>query len=584
MSRLSELSARLRALDGRGYKAYRSVEGAYSAEGFTLIIDRAQGDPYADPSRLRARLDTSQAALPDWTISSKHRRVATADYLNRVLYQALRRRSRPRGSGTSGELRILEPGQQVLERASMIVTEDGAIEARFRAGLPARGRRIDGPAADELLTHEVVPAIREALPFPALDSAALRRHVETLEDAAELRAALEPNGLVAFIAEGAVLPRRSGLDDRPLERDRAVPFRPPEALRNTLETPNSGPITGLGIPEGVTLIVGGGFHGKSTLLRAIEHGVYDHIPGDGRERVVARSDLVKVRAEDGRSIAGTDISAYIGNLPGGADTRRMRTSNASGSTSQAAAIAEALEVGAGGLLIDEDTSATNFLIRDARMQRLIETEAEPITPLIDHVRSMAANGISTILVVGGSGDYFDVADTVIAMRDYTPTIVTDEARAIAAQFPTARTPEAAAWRPPARRVPLPASLDPARGHKPVAIKAWGEDRLMYGTGEIDLRAVEQIVERAQTRAMAEAIAQARGREIDGVRDLADALRAILDRIDREGIDTIQPETTPYGEYTVFRIHELAALLNRIRSLEVIAEADSAPDSLPASNR
>ena len=571
MQTLRDLSERIRRLNGRGYKAYRTLEGSYQADRFTLRIDRAQGDPFAEPSRLRATVSPAEARLPEWAHSTGLRRIATADFLNRVFHRALERRSRSRGSGRSGELRILRPGQQVLERTSLLVEPNGTVEARFRAGLPARGRTIDARAADELLTRDVIAAVHEALLAESLPIAPLRAHVETVEDAAALRAELEPRGLVAFIADGAILPRRSGVDDRPLPAEQARPFVAPERLRVTIETPNTGPITGMGIPEGVTLIVGGGYHGKSTLLRAIEQGIHDHIPGDGRERVVSRSDAVKVRAEDGRSIAGTDISAFIGWLPGGQDTARMRTANASGSTSQAAAIAEALEVGARCLLLDEDTSATNFLIRDARMQRLIADRDEPITPLIDRVRPLAReHGVSTILVVGGSGDYFDVADTVIAMRNFEPEDVTERARAIAAAHPTERLPEGGTWRPPARRIPLPASIDPAHGRKPVAIKTYTRDRIAFGRTEVDLRAIEQIVEEAQTRAIAETIVWARGRQIDGNDDIASALRSIMQVLENDGLDAIQPDTTPIGEFAAFRIHELAAFLNRIRTLETRA--------------
>src|SRR5690625_3089664 len=269
MKTLRDLSERIRRLDGRGYKAYRSLEGTYQTDRFTLRIDRAQGDPFAEPSRLRATVGPAEAQLPDWAYSTRLRRTATADFINRIFHVALERRSRSRGSGRSGELRILRPGQQVLERTSLLVGADGTVEARFRAGLPARGRRIDARAAEELLTLDVIAAIHEALLAETLPIDALQQHVETVEDAAALRAELEPRGLVAFIADGAILPRRSGVDDRPLPTDRARPFRAPEELRVTITTPNAGPITGMGIPEGVTLIVGGGYHGKSTLLRAI---------------------------------------------------------------------------------------------------------------------------------------------------------------------------------------------------------------------------------------------------------------------------------------------------------------------------
>ena len=561
MPSLSALADTLRGLDGRGYKSYKAIAGRYDAGAFELLIDHVQGDPFAEASRLRALVPPASAQLPDWAITNAARIAATADFLNRALHDALHDAGRRRGSGRSGELSVLRPGQEVLVRTSVTVTPDGAVEARFRAGLPANGRSIRGHDAADMLTRDVVSAVHAALFFPALDAAALRRQVETVEDARALRDQLDDHGLVAFVADDARLPRRTGIDDRPLEGD-VTPFTAPDSLSVTLHAPNAGAITGLGIPRGVTLIVGGGFHGKSTLLRAIERGVYDHIPDDGRERVVTAATAVKVRAEDGRAVAGTDIANFIGRIPGGADTRDFVTGNASGSTSQAAAIVEAIEVGARVLLLDEDTSATNFMIRDARMQALIADEHEPITPFIDRARHLAdVQGISTVVVVGGSGDYFDIADTVIAMRDYRPANVTADAKRIADRRPTLRHAEGGDWRPIRVRSPDPDSIDPRRGHRDVEVKARTEQRVMFGEQEVELSAVEQLVEPAQARAIALALAYARSRWTAGP-TLHDALRDIMSIAARDGLDAFQEHLT--GDLAAFRIFELTAFLNRVR--------------------
>jgi predicted ABC-class ATPase len=560
---LAELARALQRVDGRGYKAYKEIAGRYAAAGFVLAIDHVQGDPFAEPSRLRVFVRGDDARLPADAFRTHERRIAAADYLNRVLAAALRARSRERGSGRSGELRMLQPGQQVLQRAALHVDERGGIEARFRAGLPARGRTALGREAEALLLGDVPDAVRASLLAGAHDESALLAHVQTVIDARTLRAQLAARGLVAFVADGAHLPRRSGIDDRPLDAAETTAFSSPATLRVTLRDAAGADVAGMGIPAGVTLIVGGGYHGKSTLLRAIERGVYDHIPGDGRERVVTRADAVKVRAEDGRAVAGTDISNFIGTLPGGRGTGAFHTANASGSTSQAASIIEALEVGARCLLLDEDTSATNFMIRDARMQALIAREHEPITPFIDRARQLAdGHDVSTIVVVGGAGDYFDVADTVIAMRDYGPAEVTADARRIAAELPTARRAEGGEWRAIAPRVPLAGSLDPSRGRRSVHVRAHTEERALFGSGEVELSAVEQLVETAQTRAIAQALAAARGSWIDDRRLLPEALAAIMRELEQHGLDAFQRE--PAGELAAFRIYELAAFVNRVR--------------------
>ena len=199
-----------------------------------------------------------------------------------------------------------------------------------------------------------------------------------------------------------------------------------------LPTIHHGLIKGMGLPKGVSLIVGGGYHGKSTLLKAIEKGVYNHIRGDGREWVISSNNTVKIRAEDGRRIEKVDIKYFIDNLPGGEDTRQFSSVNASGSTSQAANIMEAIEIGSDLLLMDEDTSATNFMIRDAKMQALVAKEKEPITPFIDRIRSLyEKHEISTILVIGGAGDYLDVADQVVMLDAYQVYDVSARAKEVA---------------------------------------------------------------------------------------------------------------------------------------------------------
>lgn len=561
-----ELRRALEALDGRGYRDYKAIAGRYGFDGFELVIDHVQGDPFADPSRMRAIVPAEVADIPEDLVATPARRTAVADFLNRAFHGALAERSRDRGSGKSGGLSILRPRQEVLRRTSLLVRETGEVEARFRAGLPARGRTILGREAAAMLCDDLPAAVAAGLRAPAAGLEALRTHVEVVEDARALRAQLTPRGLVAFVADGAALPRRSGISDAPLPAADVVPFRSPDSLRVVLQAPHAGAVAGMGIPEGVTLLVGGGFHGKSTLLRALERGVYDHLPGDGRERVVAVASAVKVRAEDGRRVAGTDISNFITNLPGGQDTRHFRTENASGSTSQAAAIAEAMEVGATCLLLDEDTSATNFLIRDARVQALIRSEHEPITPFIDRVRNIRSEmGISIVLVVGGAGDYFDVADTVIAMRDYLPWDATAEARAVVARYPSRRVAEAAPWAPLAPRVPLPGSIDASRGRRRVEVKAREAERVVFGEEEIRLEAVEQLVEAAQTRAVARALVWGRERAIDGTRSVREALETLLRQLEADGLDAVDDRIV--GDYAEFRVFELNAALSRLRSVE-----------------
>jgi len=477
-----------------------------------------------------------------------------------------RRLSRPRGTGHSGQIRMAPVGQQMLLRTAVRLSAQG-VEARFTVGLPAAGRRILAREAIALLLEDVPRVVRQSLRYAALDTEALWTYARVAEDADALREQLTARGLVAFLADGSLLPRRSGVDDRPLLE--GVRLQSPPSLRVTLRAPHAGEIPGLGIPEGVTLIVGGGFHGKSTLLRALAYGVYNHKPGDGRERVVSHPDTVVIRAEDGRYIAGVDISAFIGTLPGGRTTTFFSTENASGSTSQAANIMEALEAGARVLLIDEDTAATNFMIRDRRMQALIHKDKEPITPFIDRVRQLyTERGVSTVLVIGGSGDYLDVADTVILMDEYRPYDVTARAREVAAQFPTGRLPEAEGPIPQPRRVPDPKSLNPYKGRK-LVVKPLGRRELQWGLQRIDLSAVGPLVEVGQLRALGLALVYARQRYMDGQRSWAEILAQVMEDIAREGLEVLGVRAYPEGDLSAFTPWLLSAALNRLRTLRIV---------------
>ena len=570
MNDIHRLEDLLHRIHNRPYPAYRDIGGSWQMANCTLHMDRIQGDPYAAPSRLRVTVPHDEAAFPAWCSDSPTRIVGLCDYLSRAFVAAIAAVNPARvGSGKSGIIAMEAPGQEILARTSVVWRAD-CVEARFRLGLPAQGRRVLGQEAAALLLDDVPAIVNRSLYFADLNGARLRRHLESLEDQQAARAALAQRDLVAFVADGAVLPRRSGVDPRPMSGV-VVPFRAPDELAVQLDLPHAGPVRGMGIPVGVTLIVGGGYHGKSTLLRALELGVWDHLPGDGRELVVCRGDAVKIRAEDGRRVQAVDISPFIDNLPFGRDTRSFCTDDASGSTSQAAAIIEALEVGAGVLLLDEDTSATNFMIRDHRMQALVAKSGEPITPFIDRVQQLRAErGVSTVLVVGGAGDYFDVADTVILMRDYLPQDVTRAAKDIATRFAGQRTVEASGpFGPPTPRYVDPASLDPSVGRRQVKVRADGVDGLRFGGEAIDLDAVEQLVATAQTRLVAEAMLWLRANAFGPDVNLAKALDALDVALAQEGLDLLAGGRD--GGLALARRFEVAAALNRLRGMSAKTE-------------
>jgi predicted ABC-class ATPase len=558
---LHRLQATLDRLDRKGYGAYKDLSGTYDFGGFTMFIDRVQRDPFAPPSLVR--LCTKENRFDPELFENPVRRIAFEDFLTREVEGAIRRVVRGnRGSGGSGRVEIQRASQIVLPRTSMVVAPEH-VEARMAVGLPARGRTVDARAAQAVLLQELPEVVRCALTPGGVDLNRARLHVETAEDADYLRRQLPDLGLVAFVADGSVLPRESGASDRPLKRG-AVPLEGPEELRVSVKLPNRGEVTGMGVPEGVTLVAGGGFHGKSTLLSAFSWGVYDHVPGDGREYVVTRPDAVKIRAEDGRSVAGVDISAMIGELPGGRSTQNFSTPNASGSTSQAANIAEALEVGTSLLLVDEDTSATNFMIRDERMRELVRKE--PISPFIDLVRPLhRILGVSTVVVVGGVGDYLDVADRVILMEDYEPSEVTPRAREVTSKFPPRAPLRDKEMRPPKIRRVRASSIDLRRGRRETA-RGRGPHTIELGRERVDLSYLEQLAEAGQTEAVARVIgAFAAAGKSRGVKE---AVGEVLASISERGLDSLGNFKGHPGELSLPRVQEVAAAVNRVRSLEV----------------
>ncbi len=582
-----DLEEILRKIDGKGYKAYRQIEGVYDFGDFKLSIDHLQGDPFAPPSRISVIVDHNKACFPPETYSNRSRRIGLADFLLREFSENARRISRRCGIGNSGIIAIDQPGQEILETTAMTVTKEG-IEARFMVGLPAAGRTILGQSAKEILLRKVPNLVRSTLFLkgeikgsidqedsqkansPRSPSLLERiyEHIGVNEDADWIRDNLSSMGIVAFVADGSILPRRSGVDDRPKQTGKVVKFISPPSLRIDINVPNNKRISGMGIPKGVTLVVGGGYHGKSTLLNALQAGVYNHIPGDGREFVITDSGAVKIRAEDGRRVEKVNISPFVSNLPYGQDTARFSTDNASGSTSQAANVIEALEVGATLFLIDEDTAATNFMIRDRRMQMLIPKEKEPITPFIDNVRKLyEERGVSTILVTGGSGDYLEVADLVIAMDCFVPYDLSEEARKIVRENPTQRRIESqSSFRSILPRVALAKSIDPSKGKKPVKISVHGTSAIIFGRHRIDISRLEGLVHPSQARAIGQAINFIK-RYMDGKRTIPEVIDILFDEIERRGLAVI--DETLLADYAFFRKIELAGALNRLPTLTVL---------------
>ena len=561
MKNLSDLKRELEKIDGRGYKTYKTLEGQYSFEDYILSIDHVQGDPFASPSRIRVIVNSNNN-FPKNLFDEKYKKITICDFLTRLFSKNIYKYGeKVFGSGKSGLIEISKCSQQVIERTSIIINNE-KIEARFYVGFPARGRSVLSKELEKILFNIIPNIVKNTLIYNNINIKALNDKLKLLEDQEFIRKQLKDKKLIAFIANNSILPRESGISQKPLKDGKK--FISPKELEVEFNTPNRGLIKGMGIPEGITLIVGGGYHGKSTLLKALELGVYNHIEGDGREFVITDNTALKVRAEDGRAITKTDISLFINNLPNGKDTKKFYTENASGSTSQAANIIEGIESGTKLFLIDEDTSATNFMIRDSVMQQLVSKDKEPITPFIDVARSLyKQKGISTILVAGSSGDFFDIADLVIQMDNYEPYEVTKKAKALSRGITNVN--ENLRVDIDFNRVILKGTIESSP--KGVKVKTLGKDGISINKENIDLRAVEQIVDNEQLNTIGAIMKYAENKLIGKNLTLAQIADNITEELKNNliGIENIKGG---YGSFAIVRKQEIMCAYNRYRKIKI----------------
>lgn len=570
-----DLREKLRSIDHKSYPAYKSLRGSYRFPSFILSIDHVQGDPFAAPSHVSVLVDRKAAGFPEYAIKNELTRTALADELLRGFAAQVNRFTfKAKGSGKSGLISVTHCGQEVLKRTACEVSEK-EITARFAVGFPANGRTINARELDKILFEYLPVCVEQAFYYKNLDAEKIKAVIDLAEDQDSIRSQLQERGLSAFVADGSVLPRESGISSRPMKN--SVAFVSPDSLRVTLKLPHKGSISGMGIPKGITLIVGGGYHGKSTLLNALELGVYNHIAGDGREYVITEESALKLRSEDGRFIKDVDISMFISDLPNGKDTCRFSTEDASGSTSQAAGIVEGMEAGSRLFLLDEDTSATNFMVRDAFMQRVVSPDKEPITPFLSRARELYEKaGISTILVAGSSGAFFHIADTVIQMDCYQPVDITKKAKELCGKFPISYEKPLPFVMPESRRVMTKDENAAVRRRdyrtgavkkdepERLKVKVMGRDGFSLGKQNVDLRYIEQLIDTEQTAALGLLLKYAVEHLIDGRRTLSDIAEFLQEQLSKKGLAFFADGGYIPGGYAMPRVQEIYSCLNRYR--------------------
>ena len=555
-----QLRQQLSSIHRKSYPAYKTLKGIYDFKHFLLSIDHVQGDPFASPSHLSIQVPAKIAAFPAFCFSAKNIRIAVQDYILRKFSQQLSIYNfKAKGSGKSGSISTSVCGQKVLERTACEISSD-FVTVRFTVGLPANGRTINAFELEKILFEFLPSCVEKSLLYKNLSPKAVESVVFLAEDQEFLRQELKKRQLVAFVANHSILPRESGISQKPMKN--AVPFQSPASLETEITLPHRGKIKGMAIPQGITLIAGGGYHGKSTLLTALEDGVYNHIAGDGREFVLTDSSAVKLRAEDGRFIKDVDISLFINDLPNGKDTHCFSTLDASGSTSQAAGIVEGMEAGSTLFLLDEDTSATNFMVRDGFMQQVISRDKEPITPFLEQAPQLFSKaGISTILVAGSSGAFFHIADTVIQMDRYQALDITEKVKKLCSDYPLPPSSVPSFYMPSSKRV---MSSTKKASYKDFKMKCHGKDSFSIGKDTVDLRYIEQLTDKEQTAALGELLRYAQEYLVDGKRTISEIISVLQNKIEKDGFSAFFGNSYIPCGLAVPRIQEIFSCFNRYR--------------------
>ena len=569
MKSSEELRKNLRAIDHRSYPAYKSLAGGYSFGKYILNIEHVQGDPFAAPSRLSVEVAHKVAGFPESYYESKWDKTALEDYLLRRFHRQVDKFCfQAKGSGKSGIITVSRCGQEILERTACEIRTSGLI-VRFEVGFPANGRTINAPELEKILFDFIPVCVEQSLFYEKTPKQELEKVIFLAEDQHFIREEMKKKNLVAFVADGSMLPRESGVSDRPLKD--GVLFHAPESMAVILELPHKGMLRGMGIKKGITLLVGGGYHGKSTLLKALERGVYDHIAGDGREYVITEETALKLRAEDGRKITNTDISLFINHLPNGKNTEKFCTLDASGSTSQAANIVEGIEAGSRLFLIDEDTSATNFMVRDELMQRIVAREKEPITPFLERAADLYEKaGISAILVVGSCGSYFHIADKIIQMDSYKAIDITDRTKEIIKEYPVPAVSAPGFHLPTGKReINLSGSVQKRKTYRGngyveerLKIRRMGKTAFSIGKENLDLRYVEQLVDEEQTQTLAYLLRYAKEHYGDGTNDVTGVVKALDNILKTKGLAGICDKGNVPSGLAMPRAQEIFACFNR----------------------
>lgn len=560
----------LSAINGAAATEYSRLVGDFDFSRYVLKINSLDQVEQGG-NLLVVRVPQILAGFPPHLFNTPVRRTALEDFLTRRLVAEIDRLSRYDAKGISRRrLTIAVPGQKILPRTSLLAAEE-YLEARITVHLPLAGGLVDSVGAQEIFFEDLSDVVNRSLIYCNLDDAELEEFVDLMEDVDQIRQILPTRGLVAFLAEGSLL-SRLGNTDYP-GHDELRPLFVDESLSMEMDTPNGGTVRGVGIPQGITLILGDAYSGRSDILSGIAHGIYNHIPGDGRERCVTVPDAVQVAAEVGRSIQRVDLSFFLGALPGEENTSLYSRIDADPSAAQAAQVIESLEVGARVLLFDESSSSSAFLTRDARLDPVMPITEQHIQPLSVRARQLV-DDLGVSLVVAGSSsvaEFISVADQIYRVEGGKLEDITEACKAIEIQSQDVPAYQDVARLVERSRWVVPSSLDPSSGKEDQHVEALARDLLEFGRSTIDLQGVKQLADIYQTETIGRILYYAKIHYLDERRPI----RELLDLVDRdlstEGLECLSRDLR--GDFARPRRYEIAAALNRLDTLRISHSAE-----------
>ena len=558
----------IKGLEGKPFSEYIKLIGDFDFSRYVLKISRVQDEQDEQPTLLIIRAPQSIANFPAHLFNTPIRRTALEDILTRKIAAQIDSIARYDEDGVSRRsLSIACPGQKILPRSSMVVTEE-YVEARIYVDLPSRQGLTQSDIVRDIFFEDLPQIVNSTLIFCNTDENELENFVDLMEDADRVRQILPTRGWVSYLAEGAML-CRLGHSDLP-DFNRIIPLAIDSDLILEVEVPNTGSVRGIGIPAGITVILGDAYSGRIELMRALASGVYNHIPGDGREMVITVPDAVYVAAEAGRSIQKVDVSPFITELPSSADPKHYTCPQADRTAAQAASTVEAMEVGARVLMFDESESCAEFLGSDSRLAYVSGGSKRNVTPLALRARQIADEMGISIVVAGSTSvtEFIPIADTVLRIHDFKIQDVTKQAKQIAITVDTAGTEPAEIGNLLEKgRWVAPSSIDPSTGCRDAKIAAPETHLLEFGRSLIDLSQNAQLADIHQTKTIGRILYYAKNRYLEESRPI----REVLDLVDRdlstEGLESLSRDLQ--GDLARPRRYEIAAALNRLETLRIV---------------